>query len=158
MGGWKAFKDARLIHAAGGVTEAVYEPPILKGKLIEGGKQFLAGLKLPSLLEVENLCRCRDSRLRGIICAHSLAVGLQVINRASKFRPAHRQDSRQSRESKPMKNRLSNSCWRARCATWKQEFAFISQPNVANFAKSPNARPIVAMRICREQGEGRPSG
>jgi superfamily II DNA or RNA helicase len=80
MGGWKAYKEARLIHGAGRVIEATYEPPILKGKLAESGKQFLAGLRLQNSLEVENLCSCRESRLRGVICAHSLAVGLQVIN------------------------------------------------------------------------------
>ncbi len=79
MGGWQAFKKARLLHAAGRVVEAAYEPPVLKGKLNEGGKQFLAGLKLRNSMDVENLCSCRDSRVKGIICAHSLAVGLHVI-------------------------------------------------------------------------------
>ena len=79
MGGWQAFKEARQLHAAGRVIEAAYEPPVLKGKLTEGGRQFLAGLKLRNPIDVENLCSCRDSRVRGIICAHSLAVGLQVI-------------------------------------------------------------------------------
>jgi len=79
MGGWQAFKEARAIHSAGRVTEAVYEPPVLKGKLSEGGRQFFAGLRMRNPIDVENLCPCRDSRVRGIICAHSLAVGLQVL-------------------------------------------------------------------------------
>jgi superfamily II DNA or RNA helicase len=79
MGGWQAFKEARVLQAAGRVIEAVYEPPVLKGKLAEGGKHFLAGLRLRNSIDVENLCSCRDSRVKGIICAHSLAVGLQVI-------------------------------------------------------------------------------
>ena len=79
MGGWQAFKEARTLHAAGCVTEAAYEPPILKGKISQGGRQFLAGLKLRNTIDVENLCSCRDSRVRGIICAHSLAVGLQIL-------------------------------------------------------------------------------
>jgi superfamily II DNA or RNA helicase len=79
MGGWQAFKEARMLHAAGRVLEASYEPPVLKGRLADGGKTFLAGLKLRNAIDVENLCGCRDSRVRGIICAHSLAVGLQVI-------------------------------------------------------------------------------
>lgn len=79
MGGWQAFKEAKAIHAAGRVTEAVYEPPVLRGKLAEGGKQFMAGLRLRNPIDVENLCHCRDSRVRGIICAHSLAVGLAVV-------------------------------------------------------------------------------
>ena len=79
MGGWQAFKEARALHAAGRVLEASYEPPLLKGKLTEGGKSLLAGLKFRNAIDVENLCLCRDSRVRGIICAHSLAVALQVI-------------------------------------------------------------------------------
>ena len=79
MGGWQAFKEARVLQAAGRVVEAVYEPPVLKGKLAEGSKYFLAGLRLRNSIDVENLCSCRDSRVKGIICAHSLAVGLQVI-------------------------------------------------------------------------------
>jgi superfamily II DNA or RNA helicase len=80
MGGWRAFREARALHVAGRVVEAAYEPPVLKGKLSEGGRQFLAGLKLRNSIDVENLCSCRDSRVKGIICAHSLAVGLQVIH------------------------------------------------------------------------------
>ncbi|MDD5199182.1 MAG: DEAD/DEAH box helicase [Terrimicrobiaceae bacterium] len=79
MAGWPVFKQAQAIHAAGRVIEAGYEPPLLKGRLAEGGKQFLCGLKLRNSIDVENLCPCGDSRLRGIICAHSVAIGLQVL-------------------------------------------------------------------------------
>ena len=82
MGGWDAFKHARALHAAGRITEASYEPPVLKGRFSEGGKNFMAGLKMRNTIDVENLCPCRDSRVRGIICAHSLAVGLQVLKPA----------------------------------------------------------------------------
>lgn len=80
MCGWPVFKQARAIHAAGRVTEATYEPPVLKARLSEGGRQFLCGLKLRNAIDVENLCPCRDSRVRGIICAHSIAAALQVLN------------------------------------------------------------------------------
>ncbi len=86
MGGWAVFKEAKAIHAAGRVTEATYEPPVLKGKLSEGGKQFLAGLRIRNTIDVDNLCPCRDSRGRGIICAHSVAVGLQVLKPAESRR------------------------------------------------------------------------
>ena len=141
MGGWKAFKDARLIHAAGGVTEAVYEPPILKGKLIEGGRQLMAGLKLPSLLEVENLCSCRDSRLRGIICAHSLAVGLQVINprktSSSPGSPARLEtESRKQTDEEPSVQLVLEGSLRHLEAEIHFQY---SRPNVANFAKESEA-------------------
>jgi superfamily II DNA or RNA helicase len=79
MAGWPVFKQAQAIHAAGRVVEATYEPPLLKGRLVEGDRQFLCGLQLRNSIDVENLCLCRDSRQRGIICAHSVAVGLQVL-------------------------------------------------------------------------------
>lgn len=79
MAGWPVFKRAQAIHAAGAVSDASYEPPLLKGRLSEGGKQFLCGLRLANRIDVENICPCRDSRGRGIICAHSVAVGLQVL-------------------------------------------------------------------------------
>ena len=87
MCGWPAFKEARLIHAAGHVSEAMYAAPLLKGKVVSQGKPFLAGLKIRSAIDVENLCPCRDSRVRGIICAHSVAVGLEVLHPVEK-RPA----------------------------------------------------------------------
>jgi Superfamily II DNA/RNA helicases, SNF2 family len=80
LGGWTVMKEARALHAAGRVTEATYDPPALRGKIAEGGKQFLAGLRIRNPIDIENLCPCRDSRIRGIICAHSVAVGLQVLN------------------------------------------------------------------------------
>ena len=79
MCGWPVFKQAQAIHAAGRVIDAAYDPPLLKGRLSEGGKDFLCGLKFNNRIDVENLCPCRDSRVRGIICAHSVAVGLQVL-------------------------------------------------------------------------------
>ena len=79
MCGWPVFKEARAIHAAGRVSEATHEPPLLKGKVVSQEKPFLAGLKIRTATDVENLCPCRDSRARGIICAHSVAVGLEVL-------------------------------------------------------------------------------
>lgn len=79
LGGWDAIKQARVLHASGRISEASYEPPVLKGRYSDGGKQFLAGLRLRNSIDIENLCPCRDSRVRGLICAHSLAVGLHVL-------------------------------------------------------------------------------
>ncbi|PWU10620.1 MAG: hypothetical protein C5B47_01940 [Verrucomicrobia bacterium] len=88
MGGPKVFCEARAIRAAGRVSDAAYEPPLLKGKVREGGKQFLAGLRIRNTIDVENLCPCKDSRLRGVICAHSVAVGLQILSPVSSPPPS----------------------------------------------------------------------
>ncbi len=80
MCGWPIFKEARAIHAAGRISEASYDPPLLRGKVVAEGKSFFSGLKIRNAIDVENLCPCRDSRVRGIICAHAVAVGLAVLN------------------------------------------------------------------------------
>ncbi|MEI8312831.1 MAG: SNF2-related protein, partial [Verrucomicrobiota bacterium] len=87
MCGWPVFKEARSIHAAGRVSEAAYEPPLLKGKVESQGKSFFSGLKIRNAIDIENLCPCRDSRGRGIICAHAVAVGLAVLHPAERRTP-----------------------------------------------------------------------
>jgi hypothetical protein len=79
LGGWPVLKQARAIHAARHVTEATWEPPVLKGRITQGGKTFPAGLRIRNPIDIENLCPCRDSRSRGIICPHAIAVGLAII-------------------------------------------------------------------------------
>jgi len=87
MCGWPIFQQARGIHAAGRVTEASYSPPLLKGRVSSEGKSFLAGLKIRNAIDVENLCPCRDSRIRAIICAHSVAVGLEILRPREQANP-----------------------------------------------------------------------
>ena len=80
LGGWPVLKQARAIHSIGQVSEASYAPPLLKGKIASDGKSLLAGLKLSNPVDIENLCSCRDSRQRGLICAHSIAIALEVMS------------------------------------------------------------------------------
>jgi superfamily II DNA or RNA helicase len=82
-GGWQAMKIARSLHAAGRVSEASYEPPILQGLVREGNTEYKSGLRIGSKTDIENLCTCRESRGRGLICGHSLAVGLAVLKPAA---------------------------------------------------------------------------
>jgi superfamily II DNA or RNA helicase len=83
-GGWQALKQARALHGMGRVLAASYEPPLLEGRVREGEQELRSGLKILSQSNVENLCTCRESRRNGTICAHALAVGLEII----KPRPA----------------------------------------------------------------------
>ncbi len=81
-GGWQALKPARELLKASRVSEAKYEPPLLSGYVREGAKNYRAGLRVKSALDVENLCSCWESRSAGKICAHSVAVGLGYLNPA----------------------------------------------------------------------------
>src|SRR5437868_6619405 len=87
-GGWQAMKAARGLHLAGRVTEAAYDPPTLRGLVREGNTQYRSGLRIGSKTDIENLCGCRDSRQRGLICPHSLAVGLEVLKPSVSASPA----------------------------------------------------------------------
>ena len=77
--GWPVLKEARAIRAAGRVSDAVREPTVFKGKIASGGKTFFSGLRIAAANDVENLCPCRDSRGRGMICAHAVAVCLEAM-------------------------------------------------------------------------------
>ena len=78
-GGWQATKPARELLRSGRVSEAKYEPPLLTGIVREGGKNYRAGLRIKSTIDVENLCTCYESRSTGKICSHSVAVGLAFL-------------------------------------------------------------------------------
>lgn len=81
-------KIARSLHAAGRVSEAIYEPPLLQGRVREGNTEYKSGLRIGSKTDIENLCTCRESRGRGLICGHSLAVGLAVLKPIAPPTPA----------------------------------------------------------------------
>jgi SNF2 family DNA or RNA helicase len=80
LAGWEAMKQARVLVAAGAVTDATWNPPHLRGRVREGGISYAAGLVIRSALDADNLCPCRVSRQRGLICAHSVAVGLDYLS------------------------------------------------------------------------------
>ena len=79
LAGWEAVKRARGLISADKVIEANWEPPLLRGIVQEGSATYRAGLVIHSSSDAENLCPCRDSRQRGLICAHSVAIGLQYL-------------------------------------------------------------------------------
>jgi superfamily II DNA or RNA helicase len=78
-GGWQAMRHAKALVQLGRVVSFNYTPPILRGLVREGEVEFRAGLKIRDYTDVENICSCRESREWGTICAHSLALGLALI-------------------------------------------------------------------------------
>src|SRR5579863_1416099 len=77
--GWEAVKNARTLLAGGKVISSNWTPPLLKGVVQEGSSSYRAGLVIKGPVDVDNLCTCRASREAGIICAHSVAVGLHHL-------------------------------------------------------------------------------
>lgn len=78
--GWQVLKEARTIWKGGGVLEASYEGKLLKGVVTRAGKRQVAGFVINSRTDLDNLCKCPTARRYGQVCAHSVAVALQVIN------------------------------------------------------------------------------
>jgi len=81
LAGWDAVKQARSLVAAGRVLAAEWEPPKLQGSVQEGTATYRAGLVIRSATDADNLCPCRASRQRGLICAHSIAVGFYYLKK-----------------------------------------------------------------------------
>jgi superfamily II DNA or RNA helicase len=80
LAGWEATKHARALLAAERVLTSEWQPPSLRGTVQEGQTTYRAGLIIRSASDADNLCTCRDSRQRGLICAHSVAVGLHFLH------------------------------------------------------------------------------
>ncbi len=80
--GWEAVKNARSLLAGGKVLSSNWSPPLLKGVVQEGSASYRAGLVIKGPVDIDNLCTCRASREAGIICAHSVAVGLHHLHRS----------------------------------------------------------------------------
>ena len=78
-GGWKEMKSAREMHRAGLVKEAAYEDGWLVGVVTTGGKPKKVRMHLISRTHMENKCPCFMARRDGRVCAHAIAVGLEVI-------------------------------------------------------------------------------
>lgn len=78
-GGYAVFQQARVLVAAGKVSSARWEAPLLRGKVAEGRKVLVAGLKITGLRDVEVLCSCEEARRQGKICVHAVAVGLAAL-------------------------------------------------------------------------------
>jgi SNF2 family DNA or RNA helicase len=81
IAGWDVMKQARGLLANDRVLSGNWSPPILKGVVqIEGGS-LRSGLVIKSKVDIENMCRCRQSREWGTMCAHSVSIGLRVLQR-----------------------------------------------------------------------------
>ena len=86
-GGWKEMKEARSLHAAGKIDEASYENGLLEGLVKDKGKTFRTRLEIHSRTDMENHCPCYRARREGIICAHALALGLEILEPTEKWKP-----------------------------------------------------------------------
>ncbi|MCS6772323.1 MAG: SNF2 family helicase [Kiritimatiellae bacterium] len=79
--GASIFRDAQMMYERGAVQEAIFEAPLIRGVISFGNRTIHTRARVLSDGTCENLCPCRDSTERGIICAHVIAVGLALVRR-----------------------------------------------------------------------------
>ena len=108
-GGWEAMKEARAMYEAGKVIEASYEEALLAGRVRGAESEFRAGLIVKSRTDMENTCTCPVSRRRGLICAHSLAVGVAVIRGLKKMETSAGNAGRNAPASETLKFSAASS-------------------------------------------------
>ncbi|MGB0579447.1 MAG: SNF2-related protein [Limisphaerales bacterium] len=88
--GAQTVQRARSLLTKGKVISSNWSPPLLKGVVQEGSSSFRAGLVIKGETDIDNLCPCESSREAGVICAHSVAVGLHLLPRRKAAAPAPR--------------------------------------------------------------------
>lgn len=79
--GPRKFEEGRQLFAKGGVFELDYQPPIVSGRVAYGTRDLRTAFRLLPDGSVESHCPCYDNRERGIICAHVVALGLELHRR-----------------------------------------------------------------------------
>lgn len=99
--GWEAVQHARALLGAGKVLSSNWTPPVLKGVVQAGEISYRAGLVIEGIADIENLCTCRPSREDGIICAHSVAVGLHHLKRLADEAAARKPGAKPTPSSSP---------------------------------------------------------
>lgn len=84
MAGWKVMKEARGIWRAGVVREVSYRDGVLEGKVPGAGRAAKAKLVIRSVSDVDNECGCYAAKKMGVVCAHVVALGLELLDPKSK--------------------------------------------------------------------------
>jgi len=79
-GGHVEMKKARAIHRDGVVKSAEYREGVLSGETRVGGKFKRIRMEIISRTHMENHCTCLMVRADGRVCAHIMAIGLELID------------------------------------------------------------------------------
>ena len=96
--GWRAFRDGKALFERGVVEKITFEPPYITGQLNLGPRGMRSKFEILKNGLVENHCPCRDNQERGLICAHLVAMGLEVIK--------HHSDPSRKRKANDEKRRI----------------------------------------------------
>ncbi len=76
------FRDGEALVRRGLVQEAGYEPPWVSGTVLWSNRPLKCLVRVRPDGSAESHCPCRDNQERGIICAHVVALCLELLRRA----------------------------------------------------------------------------
>jgi superfamily II DNA or RNA helicase len=79
--GQRVFQDAQSLSGRGLVQDVAYEPPFVTGTILWSNRPLKTAVRILQNGTAENHCPCRDSKERGIICAHVVALCVELIRR-----------------------------------------------------------------------------
>jgi len=96
--GWRVFRDGKALFTRGVVEKVTYEHPLVTGLLNLGPRGVRSRFKVPKPGGYpDNLCPCRDNQDRGLICAHLVALGMELIRRNTDPERQEKADAEQRR-------------------------------------------------------------
>ncbi|HMP73276.1 MAG TPA: DEAD/DEAH box helicase [Kiritimatiellia bacterium] len=77
------FREGVYLFEQGRVKDLDLELPLLRARIEYGTRDIYSRIKLFPDGTIENDCPCRDSRERGIICSHAVALGMAYVDQVS---------------------------------------------------------------------------
>ena len=81
--GQRVFQDAKTLVDRGLVQDVAYEAPFVTGSVLWSNRPLKTSVRLLQDGSAQNQCPCRDSKERGIICSHVVALCLELIKRTN---------------------------------------------------------------------------
>jgi superfamily II DNA or RNA helicase len=79
--GQRVFHDAQTLANRGLVQEVSYDPPLVTGTILWSNRPLRTAVRILQNGSAENHCPCRDSKERGIICSHVIALCIELVRR-----------------------------------------------------------------------------
>ncbi len=109
-GGFAAFRDGLLLAQRGFVRNVKLDGDILSGTINWGSRILHSKARILPDHTCENLCPCRDSVERGIVCSHILAIAITYLAKQSNPEIA-RKAQEEERHAKRLESNLANQCF-----------------------------------------------
>ncbi|HMO97895.1 MAG TPA: DEAD/DEAH box helicase [Kiritimatiellia bacterium] len=91
-------QEGKRIYESGAVKNLECEGSMVKGVLSFGTRDMITRFRMLKDGSIENLCPCRDSRERGLVCSHAVALGYAYVQEFADNRTDREMRIQQRRE------------------------------------------------------------